>query len=85
MVHQAEDQRIVLTSHGRPVAVVDSAERLDEGARQMREARLSVLDAAADLVSQRSQKFSLAEACERLGVDIDRVERLARERAGDGR
>ena len=81
VVHEAEEHRVVLTSHGRPVAVVDSAERLDESARRVRDAQLAVLDAAADLVSHRSSKFSLAEAGERLGVDVDRVERLAKERA----
>ena len=73
----AGEQRIVLTSHGRVVAVVESAERLDEQARQVREARLAVLDAAADLVSARGSKHSLDEVCARLGIDPVRV----RERA----
>lgn len=81
VVHEAEQHRVVLTSHGRPVAVVDSAERLDESARRVREAQLAVLDAAANLVSGRSAKFSLAETCEHLGLDVERVEQLAKERA----
>ena len=32
----AADQRVVLTSLGRPVAVVDAADRLDEAVRTMR-------------------------------------------------
>ena len=85
MVHQAEQQRVVLTAHGRPVAVVDSAVRLDEDVRRLREAQLAVLDAAADLVAKRSKKFSLDEVCARLGVDADRVRALAEERAQVGR
>lgn len=81
VVTDADQQRVVLTNHGRPVAVVDSAERLDESARLMREASLAVLDAAASLVSDRSEKFSLEQACARLGVDADQVRKLAAERA----
>ena len=73
----ADEQRVVLTSHGRVVAVVESAERLDEQARQVREARLAVLDAAADLLSARGSKHSLDDVCARLGIDPVRV----RERA----
>ena len=81
VVAAADDQRIILTSHGRPVAVVDSAERLDADVRRIREASLAVLDAAADLVSKRSEKFSLDHACARLGLDADRIRALAEERA----
>ncbi len=73
----ADEQRVVLTSHGRVVAVVESAERLDEQARQVREARLAVLDAAAHLLSARGSKHSLDDVCARLGIDPVRV----RERA----
>ena len=79
------EQRVVLTSHGRPVAVVDSAERLDESARLIREASLAVLDAAADLVSARGKKFSLDEVCTRVGVDAGRVRELAAERSATNR
>lgn len=71
----------VLTSHGRPVAVVDSAARLDDNARRVREASLAVLDAAAHLVCVRSKKFSLVHLCDRLGLDVDHVRRRAAERA----
>ena len=78
----ADEQRVVLTSHGRVVAVVESAERLDEQARQVREARLAVLDAAADLLSARGSKHSLDDVCARLGIDPVRVrERAAAEAA----
>lgn len=76
----ANNGRIVLTNHGRAVAVVDSAERIDEDLRRMREASSAVLDAAADLVSRRSQKFDLEEVCARLGLDFETIRQRARQR-----
>lgn len=70
---EASEGRIVLTSHGRPVAVVDSAERIDEDARKMREAAACVLDSASERLYERSVKFNLAEACAKLGVSQERV------------
>ena len=81
----AEQQRIVLTSHGRTVAVVDSPERAEEQARLIREASLAVLDAAADLVSSRTKQFNLDQACARLGVDPERVRARAAEQASQSR
>lgn len=70
---RSAEQPIVLTSHGRPVAVLGSAERLEADARIMREASAAVLDAAADLVSARGDLLSLDETCERLGIRADVV------------
>jgi len=70
---EAEDHRVILTSHGRPVAVVDSAERLDEDMRLVREASLSVVEAAGDLALGRSSRFTLEEVCAKLNVDPRRV------------
>lgn len=75
-----EHQRTILTSHGRPVAVVDTAARLDADVRRMREASLAVLDAAADLAWGRAKKFDLDEVCARLGLDPDRVRNRAQKR-----
>ncbi|KAA8888112.1 type II toxin-antitoxin system prevent-host-death family antitoxin [Nocardia colli] len=83
LVAASEEQRVVLTSHGRPVAVVDSADRIDEDMRKIREAKLAILDAAADLASNRTRKFNLAEVCVRLGVDESRVRALAAERVAN--
>ena len=69
----AEDQRVVLTNHGRAVAVVDSAERIDDDLRRLREASVAVLDAAANLVSQRSSTLHLDDVCARLGLSADTV------------
>lgn len=80
VVSAADDARVVLTSHGRPVAVVDSAERLDEDVRRLREASLAVVDAAAELVSKRAKMFELDEVCARVGVDPEKVRQLAAER-----
>ena len=74
----AIDSRVMLTRHGRVVAVVDSAERLDRDLRQVREASAAVLDFYAARVSERSEKFDLDQVCARLGVDADQI----RERAG---
>ena len=77
---QSANGRIALTSHGRVVAVVDSAERLDEDIRLMRESAAAVLDAAADLVSSLGKRLSLDETCARLGIDPDRVRARAAEK-----
>lgn len=69
----SEKGRVALTSHGRTVAVVDSAERLDADARLIRESAAAVLDAAADIVAGRGARHSLAETCAKLGIDPDRV------------
>ena len=65
----AVDKRVILTNHGHAVAVVDSGERLDEDLRSMREAALTVVDAAAQLVWARSEKLTLEQMCLKLGID----------------
>jgi PHD/YefM family antitoxin component YafN of YafNO toxin-antitoxin module len=75
---EASQSRVILTNHGRPVAVVDSAERIDEDMRRLREASAAVLDAAADLVSQRSEKFDLDAVCLRLGLDANSIRTRAK-------
>ena len=79
VVGAAGDQRVALTSHGRVVAVVDSAERIDDSLRGVREAALAILDAAADVVSGRSAKLDLDEVCARVGVDVETVRRRVAE------
>ena len=54
----AAEQRVVLTSLGRPVAVVDAADRLD-----------AVVESLADRARSRSTSHSLADVCARLGID----------------
>lgn len=71
---------VVLTSHGRPVAVIGDAERLDEDVRAMREAAAAVLDAAADIASGKGRLLSLDETCARLGVDAEKVRARAAEK-----
>ena len=80
VVAAAEDAPVVLTNHGRAVARVEGPAQAEAAARMLREARLAVLDAAADLAQQRSARFSLEEACARLGLDAERVRALAGER-----
>lgn len=81
MAAQSVDSRIALTSHGRTVAVVDSAQRIDETVRKTREAAAAVIDAAGDLVAGRGQWLSLDEVCERLGVRKETVLARATEMA----
>lgn len=77
---KSAEGKVLLTSHGRPVAVIGSAERLDEDARLMRQAAAAVLDAAADIASSTGRSLTLEETCERLGVDVERVRATSAER-----
>ena len=70
---EASHSRVILTNHGRPVAIVDSAERIDQDLRRLREASAAILDVAADLVSQRSEKFDFDAVCSRLGLDASSI------------
>jgi PHD/YefM family antitoxin component YafN of YafNO toxin-antitoxin module len=80
VVTAAEKERIVLTSHGRAVAVVDSAERLDEDLRRLRVAADAVIEYATSSAAERSPKrLDLNDVCARLGIDPAEV----RERALD--
>ncbi len=73
----SEETRVALTSHGRVVAVVDSPARVDAEVREVRDAAWAVVEAAADLASQRSRRYNLDELCAKVGVNPNRV----RERA----
>ena len=75
------DKRVVLTSHGRTVAVVDHPERLDQDVRRMREAAWAVLDWAGAKVAERTPQYSFTQVCERLGIDPAVVHARAAERA----
>ena len=70
---EAEQRRVILTNHGRPIAVVDSAERLDEDLRRVREASRSIVEAAGELALGRSNQFTLDEICAKLNIDPQRV------------
>ena len=77
MANEAVEHRVILTSLGRAVAVVDSAERVDKDLRRMREAARTVVEAAADSVAGRTHTFSLADVCAKLGVTVEAVEAKA--------
>ncbi len=83
----SQDNRLLLTSHGRGVAVVDSAERLDGEIQRMREAAWAVLEAAASLVAQRTETYDFETVCEKVGVDPERVRQrvAARRQEADAR
>jgi len=74
IANEASEQRIILTSHGRTVAVVDDPERLDEDLRKMRESARAVADSAAEAILQRRPAhLNLEEICQRLQIDVLRV------------
>ncbi len=79
---EAEAHRVVLTSHGRPIAVVDSAERLDEDLRRVREASRTVVETAGELVLGRSNQFALEDVCAKLHIDPQRVRTRAAAKRG---
>lgn len=70
---EAEERRVILTNHGRAIAVVDSADRLDEDLRRIREASRLVVEAAGELALGRSNHFTLDEICAKLNIDPQRV------------
>jgi len=80
---QAADERVVLTHRGHAIAVVDSAERIDEDLRRIREAARVVVEAAADAaLERRPAKLDLAAVCARLGLDERDVRAQAADLAG---
>lgn len=75
VVAAAQTERVVLTSHGRAVAVVDSAERLDEDMRRLRVAADAVIEYATSAAAERSPKrLNLDDVCARLGIDPAEVQ-----------
>jgi hypothetical protein len=73
----AAERRVVLTSLGRAIAVVDSAERIDEDVRALREGVRAVVEAYADAARKRSGAHTLTAVCTRLGLDEETVRRRA--------
>jgi PHD/YefM family antitoxin component YafN of YafNO toxin-antitoxin module len=70
----AADERVVLTNHGRPVAVIDDAARLDADLARLREASAVVAEAAAEAVlDRRPARLDLDAVCRRLGLDAAMV------------
>lgn len=79
VVSTAEEQRVLLTNHGRVVAVVDSAERLDEDLRRLREAADTVIEmAVSGAVEDAGKRWDLDAVCDRLGLDGSVVRDRAR-------
>lgn len=78
VIAAAETERVLLTSHGRVVAVIDTAERLDEDLRRIREAADAILESAVALAADNAGKrWDLDATCARLGIDRSRVEERA--------
>lgn len=79
LTREVAGQRVVLTSLGRAVAVVDSAERIDEDLRKIREASRLVVESVAEIAKGRSTMLDLDEACMRLGVNVADVRARAQQ------
>lgn len=73
LTHEAAGHRVVLTSLGRAVAVVDSAERIDEDLRKVREAARLVVESLAEKAKGRSTMLNLDEVCARLEISVAAV------------
>jgi len=70
LTHEAAGYRVVLTSLGRAVAVVDSAERIDEDLRKVREAARLVVESLAENAKGRSTLLDLDAVCARLEISV---------------
>jgi hypothetical protein len=70
LTHEAVGYRVVLTSLGRAVAVVDSAERIDEDLRKVREAARLVVESLAENAKGRSTLLDLDAVCARLEISV---------------
>lgn len=68
LTREVAGHRVVLTSLGRAVAVVDSAERIDEDLRTVREAARLVVESLTETAKGRSTTLDLEEVCTRLGI-----------------
>ena len=69
----AEEHQVILTRFGNPAAVLDSAEHVDESARQIAAARRLVVDSFATAASERTSHMSIEDVCAKLGIDVERV------------
>ena len=79
LTHEVAGYRVVLTSLGRAVAVVDSAERIDEDLRKVREAARLVVESLAETAKVRSTKLNLEEVCARLEINVADVRARAQQ------
>jgi hypothetical protein len=79
LTHEVAGYRVVLTSLGRAVAVVDTAERIDEDLRKIREAARLVVESMAENAKGRSTTLDLEEVCNRLGISVADVHARAQQ------
>lgn len=79
LTHEVAGYRVVLTSLGRAVAVVDTAERIDEDLRKVREAARLVVESFAEVAKGRATMLDLDAVCTSLGIDIADVRARAQQ------
>jgi len=70
LTREVVSYRVVLTSLGRAVAVVDTAERIDEDLRKVREAARLVVESMFETAKGRSMALNIEEVCTRLGISV---------------
>ncbi len=70
LAHEAVEHRIVPTSFGRAVAVVDSSERIDRDLRKVREAARLVVESLSETAKGQSTKLNLEEVCAHLEINV---------------
>lgn len=79
LTREVASYRVILTSMGRAVAVVESAERIDEDLRKVREAARLVVESMAETAKGRSTTLDLEEVCTRLGISVTDVHARAKQ------
>ena len=79
LTREVAGYRVVLTSLGRAVAVVDSAERIDEDLRTIREVARLVVELMAETAKGHSTMLDLEEVCTRLGISVADVHARAKQ------
>lgn len=62
LAEQAADRTLVITSHGKPVAVVQSPEAFDEQARVLRDSAARLTEGLASILAERSTFHTPEEA-----------------------
>jgi len=79
LTREVASYRVVLTSMGRAVAVVDSAERIDEDLRTVREAARLVVESMFETAKGRSMALNIEKVCTRLGISVADVHARAQQ------
>jgi len=69
----AERQQVIMTSHGRDVAIVESPTAYEERLTAIRDAALTIIEEAGHNVNVRYSRYTLSEAYKVLGVSAKEI------------